>query len=292
MDPAETERLKQRTLIALFSDDQLVHRLVLKGGNALSLAYGLMSRASFDLDFSMEGQFDSAELPAIRGRIETRLIQAFAPIGYAVFDVRLEQKPENITPDLEVFWGGYNLEFRLVRRERYDELHGDLTAIRREALKPRPRGKARFEVDISRHEYCEGKQPVEIDFFTVFVYTPLMVVCEKIRAICQQMPRYAATVKKHQAPRARDFFDIHQTVQQFRIDILNDESVELLKKMFQAKRVPAALLASVRETREFHRQDWDAVRDTVDPGIKLREFDYYFAFVAGLCDELAIIVSD
>jgi len=54
----DTDRIKRLIIAALVSDDELVGTLVLKGGNALSLAHKLESRASFDLDFSMEGEFD------------------------------------------------------------------------------------------------------------------------------------------------------------------------------------------------------------------------------------------
>lgn len=265
----DTDQLKRLTIVALVSDDYLVNELVLKGGNALSLVHRLNARASFDLDFSMEGKFDPAGIDDVRNRIEFRLQQTFEAAGYAAFDVTLVPKPENITPDLEAFWGGYNLEFKIISRERFVELGGDLNLIRREAIPSRPGGRARFEVDISRHEYCVGKEPVEIDHFTVYVYTPIMITCEKIRAICQQTPSYAAFVKKHQAPRARDFFDIHETVRRFDLDVLSVESCELVRNMFLAKRVPLESLSAIEPEREFHRQDWPAVKDTVAPGVRL-----------------------
>lgn len=292
MNPDETDQLKRLTLIALFSDDELVDRLVLKGGNALSIAYDLTARASFDLDFSMEGEFEPTDLPNIRERIEFRLRQAFKPLGYAVFDVRLEAKPENISPDLQGFWGGYALEFRFISQRRYDELSGNLEAIRRQAIPSRPGGKARFEIDISRHECCAGKRPIEIDQFTVYVYTPTMILCEKIRAICQQMPSYASFVRRHQTPRARDFFDIHAVVYDLGIDVRNTKTHQFLRNMFDAKRVPLDLLLSVTQTREFHRNGWDAVVATVDPRHQLRDFDFYFDFVEHLCREFAKVLID
>ena len=45
------ERIKRLIIIALVSDDYLMETLVLKGGNALSVAYELSSRASFDFYF-------------------------------------------------------------------------------------------------------------------------------------------------------------------------------------------------------------------------------------------------
>lgn len=291
MADQDIDKLKRLTVIALFSDDRLVEQLVLKGGNALLLAYDLASRASFDLDFSMEGQFDPSELVNIADRIAFRLQQSFEPAGYVVFDVRLEAKPENLSPDLEDFWGGYSLEFRLISTAQRDKLGGDLDAMRRQAVPPRPGGRARFEIDISRHEYCVGKRPIEIDQFTVYVYTPPMLVCEKIRAICQQMPRYVKQVRKHPAPRARDFFDIHSTIVRFSMDLLAADNLELIRKMFHAKRVPLELLYDVEKEHDLHRRDWQAVIDTVDPHVQLRDFEFYFDFVVARCRELANALS-
>ncbi len=281
------DQLKRLTVVALFSEDELAQRLVLKGGNALTLAYGVASRASFDLDFSMEGQFNPSDLERIRACIDNRLTQTFRPEGYVAFDVTLEPKPETISPEFEAFWGGYDLRFKLIPHTRYDELGGKLNAIRREAIPSRPRGRASFEVDISRHEYCAGKQTVEIDRFTVYVYTLPMLVCEKIRAICQQNPRYARSMRKHQAPRARDFFDVYEVANLFNINLLTEENCELLQNIFRAKRVPIELLLKIDELREFHRQGWDALRDTVDPTVRLHDFDFYFDYVLELSLEFA-----
>jgi len=44
------EEVRRRILIALYSDDELMDALVLKGGNALALIYKVGSRASLDMD--------------------------------------------------------------------------------------------------------------------------------------------------------------------------------------------------------------------------------------------------
>jgi len=87
-------------------------------------------------------------------------------------------------------------------------------------------------------------------------------------------------------------FDIHETVRRFHIDPLTTENMEVAKNMFQAKRVPLEMLRRLEEERDFHRQDWDAVRDTVDPSVRLREFEFYFEFVADLCRKLANALCD
>ena len=73
MDFAEVRRV---TITALFSDDKLIDQIVLKGGNALSLVYGLSQRTSLDLDFSIEKDF--ADLTDTRRRIFHALKERFA----------------------------------------------------------------------------------------------------------------------------------------------------------------------------------------------------------------------
>jgi len=263
----------------MFSDDELLEKLVLKGGNALDLALCVTTRASLDLDFSIEQAFASAELAGIRTRIEYRLQQAFTPAGYTVFDVTLAEKPEHVTPDLAEFWGGYELQFKLIHTTTLGELGGRLEDIRRNAIAVGPRNRTRFAVDISKFEYCSGKRPLTFDGYTIYVYTPEMIACEKLRAICQQMPEYVEIVKRRPAPRARDFLDIHDTVQQYDIDLTTVSNRQLLANIFAAKRVPLVLLTRIHEQREFHRQDWPAVEATVRPGVGLKPFDHYADFV-------------
>ena len=51
VDLDRIEKIKRLAIIAMFSDDDLMERLVLKGGNALDIVYEIGSRASMDLDF-------------------------------------------------------------------------------------------------------------------------------------------------------------------------------------------------------------------------------------------------
>jgi hypothetical protein len=276
------EKIKRLAVIAMFSDDDLLERLVLKGGNALNLAHHVTTRASVDLDFSMEKEFAFGELGSICHRVEHRLRQTFAPVGYTVFDVKLDERPERVTSDVADFWGGYRLDFKLIDTKKAAELGGALEEIRRNAIPVGLRNRTRFEIDISKFEYCIGKQETKFDGYTIYVYTPPMIVCEKLRAICQQMPEYLCVVKSSAAPRARDFLDIHDTIQRFSIDLTSASQRELLANVFAAKRVPLTLLGQIQEHRDFHRLDWLAVEASVSPGVELQPFDFYFDFVANL----------
>lgn len=143
-------------------------------------------------------------------------------------------------------------------------------------------------IDISRFDYCEGKESRIIDGLTIYIYSPTMIVCEKLRALCQQMPEYAEIVKRGRSgsARARDFVDIHQLMNQFAIDLSSDASWSTLGNIFHAKRVPLRLLGELENYREFHRQNFQAVQDTVKPGIKLKDFDFCFDYVGGLIKKL------
>jgi hypothetical protein len=107
-----------------------------------------------------------------------------------------------------------------------------------------------------------------------------MIVFEKLRAICQQMPEYRHIIgKSHGDARARDFFDIYTVVEHFEIDLTSVKNLELLTAIFDAKKVPLYLLNTISEYREFHRPDFYAVQSTIKPHIKLKDFDFYFDYV-------------
>jgi hypothetical protein len=270
----------------MFSDDLLMERLVLKGGNALDLVHGVSARASVDVDLSIDGDFASEERLSLRGRIERVLGDTFRPEGYQVFDVKFEEEPRGLTADLEHFWGGYSVEFKLIGLDRYEELRDNTELLRRNAVLL---GKgSKFSIDISKHEYTAGKTRVDFDGFAVFVYTPEMIVCEKLRAICQQMREYGPVVKRDRpgSSRARDFIDIHTIMNAKEVDLATARNRELLAQIFAAKRVRLSLLRGINEYREFHRTSYSAVRDTVKAGVTLRAFDFYVDFVIDLVRQL------
>lgn len=281
------ERIKRLAIVAMFSDDDLMERLVLKGGNALDFVWHLGTRASLDIDLSMEDDFDLSELEKVRQRLDDGLQATFQPEGYRVFDVKLVPKPETLSEELARFWGGYSLTFKLVESGRHVELAGDLEQLRRNAVLIGAKG--RFEIDISRFEYCRDKKAVDFDGYRIYVYTPEMLVCEKLRAICQQMPEYGPVVKRTRpgAARARDFLDIYTAIEQLKLDMLAPGNLSLLCCIFQAKRVPLELLSKVVLHPVSHRLDFEAVRATVKPGIALGDFDFYFGYVVTLCERLS-----
>ena len=94
MDFAAVRRL---AIVALFSDDQLFEQIVLKGGNALRLVYGLSPRTSLDLDFSFEK--DVGDVADTRNRIFRAVKERFSSAGFVVFDESFQPKPQVLGPN-------------------------------------------------------------------------------------------------------------------------------------------------------------------------------------------------
>lgn len=270
MDFADIRRV---AITALFSDDMLVEHLVLKGGNALSLVYGLTKRTSLDLDFSMASDFDNFE--EARDRLFRVLKDRFDAVGQTVFDEKLEPKPKLDGEDLKPWWGGYQLRFKLIERPKYDALKERSDKLRMRATVTGTKQERTFTVDFSKCEYTEGKVEHKFDDYIIYVYTPEMIVIEKLRAICQQLPEYVH--KGRPSARARDFYDIQRVVTALSINLGSVENLELTRHIFAAKEVPLSYLGTIHGQREFHRPDWAAVVDSTDED--LQEFDFYFDFV-------------
>lgn len=193
-----------------------------------------------------------------------------------MFDEKFEAKPVLEGNDEKPWWGGYELSFKLIEREKFELLKDRPGKLRVNALVIGSGNKRSFKIDLSKWEYTDGKTSHELDHFTIYVYTPTMIAVEKIRAICQQMPGYPHTGNKK--ARARDFYDIYQVLTTCGIDLSTEKNRILLHHIFEAKQVPLALLNKISGERDFHRPDWAAVVDsTTGP---LEEFDFYVDFLA------------
>ncbi|MCU7376165.1 nucleotidyl transferase AbiEii/AbiGii toxin family protein [Paucibacter sp. O1-1] len=278
-------KIKRLAVAAMFSDDDLMDELVLKGGNAMALIHKLTSRQSIDLDFSMARDFEGG-VEGVQAKIVRALQQTFRAAGYEPFDLKMAEKPAQVSPELAGFWGGYDLEFKLAPTEQYEALKQDMDKLRKSALNIGQGTK--FSIDISRFEYVEDKEPAEVDGYRIFVYSPTMIACEKLRAICQQMEVYGPVVKRSRpgAPRARDFIDIYVLVEELGLTLTQARALQITREMFKVKHVELAWLADIGKEREFHRQNFEAVRQTRATSYDLKDFDFYFDYVVKLANEV------
>jgi predicted nucleotidyltransferase component of viral defense system len=270
MDLRDIRRL---IITALFSDDELMEKFVLKGGNALDLVHELGARSSVDIDLSIPDDFSDPD--DVKERIFRALRDRFDSAGYVVFDEKFGKKPSRPRKGQSPRWGGYMAEFKITTKEHFDKHKDDLGLLQRSAQLIGAEQRRVFKIDISKFEFTATKLETELDDFTIYVYTLPMLAIEKLRAICQQMPEYP--LRPYSKPRARDFYDIHAVVSADAIDLTTEENIELLRNIFAAKEVPLPLLGEIKKTRDFHVVDWPAVEQSVSG--PLEEFDFYFSFV-------------
>jgi len=269
------ERIKILTLKALMHDEKLMYGLVLKGGNALQIAYDITDRASMDIDFSIKDDFSELDFQRINGILESLLNEQFQTEKLVVFDIRFIERPKT---NQEKIWKGYNIEFKVTHQDNFYK--DDLEKTRREAIKVLDQS-TKFSVDISSFEYIAGAKKHELEGTVLLVYTPEMIVIEKLRALCQSIPEYKEIIPTARIKgRARDFYDIWNICEQFSIDITTDENTVLVNEIFKAKKVPLSFLKLLPEYKDLQRENWASVEDTLTSDNK--GFDFYFAYTMNL----------
>jgi len=148
------EKIKKLAVITMFSDDELMRRLVLKGGNAIDLIYKLSSRASVDVDFSIENEFEESELEIIETKIRKALEETYLAENIIVFDINFTLRPRRIEKETSKFWGGYLVEFKVTPKGVYEENKDNLELLRKSASVVGPSQSKTFKIDISKFEYC------------------------------------------------------------------------------------------------------------------------------------------
>lgn len=253
--------IKETAIIALFNDDYLMNKLVLKGGSCIELAYNLHARSSKDIDFSMQGEFDNQALNEVTLKIETQYKKFFNNIGYYPFDFKLKNNPRYLPENIKM--SGYALSFKLVSMENYNLYKNDLLKLRNNSIALGAGDKKDFIIEISKYEYCEQKELKEIGGHKVFVYSPMLIVFEKLRAICQKMKEYRNREEDLDLPRARDFYDIYLVDTELGpIDYKLEENRHILEKVFEAKDADLNLLSRVKDKRAIHSNDFQTVLQT------------------------------
>ncbi len=289
--PPSLQDVKKWVIVALASDEELMEHLVMKGGNAIELLRSRqdqLSRESNYFDLSMEDSFDD-DLDSAKARLQRTLYDTFSANGLVVFDYKFVIQPKQVSDDVKDIWGGYAISFKLATPEAVAVAQGNLPKLERLALRVQSNQSSRIEIEISKYEYVAKKQALAIDDHTIYIYSPEMIVFEKLRAICQQNPGYAKIIPGfHPRPRARDFFDIPLMVDQFHIDPAESDNKQLIEDIFHAKRVPLSFIREIPQHLEIHRSDWESLLDTLPASERAttREFDYYAEYVTGLFGKL------
>lgn len=269
------EKIKLLTLKALMHDEKLMYGLVLKGGNALQLVYDITDRASMDIDFSIEGDFTELDYERINSTLDALLNHEFEKENLIVFDIKFIEKPKASKVEI---WKGYNIEFKVTTQDNW--FVNNIEKTRREAIKILGQS-TKFSIDISSFEYIANAKKHDLDGTILRVYTPEMIVIEKLRALCQSIPEYQEIIPTARTKgRARDFYDIWNICNQFTIDIDSEQNSILIKEIFKAKRVPISFLKLLEEYKDLQKENWKSVEDTL--GSENNGFDFYFNFVLEL----------
>lgn len=268
-------------VVALFKDELLEKTLVLKGGTALHLVEQLDSRLSTDIDFSACEKIDSPK--DYFARIEAALAEHFLGHGFEVFDCKYARKPKEKAAEKPEFWGGWHFEFKLIARGRRTS---DIDKKRREALIPEGAPSSRIQIEISEHEYCGHTQRVTIGGSEVVSYTGVLLVAEKIRAICQQHPAYPYGSEKN---RARDFYDVYQLVRKYRSPEFFRDLKDELPKVFLAKEVDLSLILRIFEPSFLAFQAGHFSSVDVVASVRKESFDFYAEQLKLLLNDVGLI---
>ncbi|MBK9319186.1 MAG: hypothetical protein IPM91_10405 [Bacteroidetes bacterium] len=155
----------------------------------------------------------------------------------------------------------------------------EIDTVRRNAIPIKPDGSTKFTVDISKYEYVGRKEKRELDGSIVYVYSPAMLVLEKLRAICQQLPEYKEIIEVKSSPRPRIFMISTICLKPFRILKAMMSLKTCCVLCLRPKECLFGFLNRISSQLEFHRQAWESVAQTVSQRETLNEFDYYFNFV-------------
>ena len=269
---------------ALVSNDDLMLMLAFKGGNAIDWFHGGPGRGSLDLDFSLDLEKPVPTADELQRLTEPALAERLAELGLAVFDVAVVEVPDHQSDEQSEFWGGFKVRFKTVKADDYERYKTDFRDLQRRALDFG--GPATFEIDISKHEYCTGKELREIDGLSVYVYSVELIVAEKIRALCQQVEDYCRLVNHKPRARAQDLFDVHYLIETHGLDVLSPEFVSTLHGVFASKRCDRDLLLQVEKTFDLHQSDFGKLASTVQNKHLLKSFDEHCDYVRRLCNDV------
>lgn len=294
------DKIRATILKAIFKDDSLSDIVILKGGNALALLE-ISDRTSIDIDFAINRTKDIAEEEEGK-RFENAIKNEFNSLGFVIHDYKFTAKPRKRKETTPPFWGGYKIEFKIIKKsivseivKKYDsERSTNKIRAKSELIDPSNQKKI-IEIDLSFNEYTENSQTVDFEGVKVFVYSPLMIIYEKMRALCQQMEQYP--YKSVGSARARDLHDIYMIITNEKDDnmnrdfVINQENLKILTQIFSAKKVDLTLLTMLDQEKDKLEKDYnDTVVVTINPK-DIVNFDFLFEYIKEIMSECYEILN-
>ena len=284
------DEMRNTILKAIYSDSDLKENLVLKGGNALKL-YNITDRSSQDLDFSIKESI-RYEKENEGKKLQDLISDAFQQVGFLVVGFEFIEKPKKRNKDLPPFWGGYKISFAIVDTEKYQDKIDLQDPDKMKELSKYgenlENNSKKIEIDLSYDEYVADKKSYDLEGTTIYLYSPLMLVYEKIRASCQQLDDYKLVGNK---TRARDLYDIYKILTNTRQTNLREAVLDqcnfyILENIFKAKDVPLELMLKLDSKKSDLAEDY---KTKVIPQIsadEIEEFDYIFFYNKNLFENL------
>jgi predicted nucleotidyltransferase component of viral defense system len=269
-------------LTAIYRNDLFNDKLYLKGGQAIRLKENIKTRFSADIDFSIE---EKIEDPInFEDRLSQILSEEFDANNLNMFDFLMTRKPNIREEGLPDFWGGWQITFKLIQNSKKNL---ELDKKRREAIVPFKANSSKIEFDISEYEYCDSTETIKVGSVNVRTYSRVLLVAEKIRAICQQHPEYSY---KGSGNRARDYYDIerlwNKVLLEKKVTPFLAECKKHLPGVFKAKEVELNLLEKIFSPSfvEIQESGWQGVKTTVTG--PLQSFDYYNATLKDIVSKI------
>ena len=90
-------------------------------------------------------------------------------IGLVVFDEVFVVEPNQTRATRRDKWGGYQIEFKTISRSKYVALNTQPRKRQIDAQVVGPDQQRIFKIQISKWEYCQSKQEIELDDYTIYV---------------------------------------------------------------------------------------------------------------------------
>lgn len=276
-------KIRKLIIIGIFSEDIVLEHFALKGGNALAIGHNINERASMDIDVSMKDDINSLEISreTLKTMLEQNISRVLENENLTIIDFKLEDSPKKSD---KKFWGGYRVTFKVINNEIQDT-NNDIDSLRKKSISLGKNEKKEMKIDISKYEFIEDAIIVECDEDSLInVYSLKMIVIEKLRAICQQMPEYKEKMNVKVSPRPRDFYDIYTIIEEndgLKDDLSSSESKKMINEVFKIKDVPVELLERIKfkDTKTFHEKDFGTVIQAIHVSSNLKNF----GFLLSLC---------